>query len=123
MVIATDALIAVMTSTPKKLQIAAMTIAFRTSIARVETQVAIAFGASVQPLTRITPSVRTAATSRVGFAAACRKNSISDISRPHTAHSGILALSIGCQLFYYTIFPTGFVKKEGKIFVKREKYR
>ena len=52
---ATLSLIKVITRTPKKLQKAAMRMAKRTGIALVETQVAIAFGASVQPLTKITP--------------------------------------------------------------------
>ena len=42
----------------RKLKTAAMRIAAFGEIARVEIQVAIAFGASVQPFTRMTPSVR-----------------------------------------------------------------
>ena len=67
MVMATEALIEVITKTPRKLKIAAMTMAFLTSIARVETQVAIAFGASVQPLTSVTASVSKVETSSMGF--------------------------------------------------------
>ena len=85
MVIATDALTAVITRTPKKLQIAAMIMAFRNPIARVDTQVAIAFGASVHPLTRITPSVSTDEIISTGFCATCRKNSIKDIAFPRSA--------------------------------------
>ncbi len=48
----------VMNNTPKKLKTAAMSTALRADIDRVETQVAIALGASVQPLTRITPIVK-----------------------------------------------------------------
>ena len=67
MVMATEALIAVMTKTPRKLKIAAMIMAFRTPIAFVETQVAIALGASVQPLTNMTPSVRMVEMSSMGL--------------------------------------------------------
>ena len=48
----------VIISTPKKLKIAAVIIAALGVNERVDTQVAIAFGASVQPLTRITLNVR-----------------------------------------------------------------
>ena len=60
MVAATRALSAVMTSTPRKLNAAAMRMADCGRMARVETHVAMALGASVQPLTRITPVVRMA---------------------------------------------------------------
>ena len=56
-VAATRALSSVMTSTPRKFSAAAMRMAACGRIARVETHVAIALGASVQPLTRITPVV------------------------------------------------------------------
>ena len=58
MVSATFLLMSVITRTPRKLKIAAMMIAGRGRMARVETQVAMAFGASVQPLTSMTASVR-----------------------------------------------------------------
>jgi len=64
---ATEALIVVITRTPRKLKIAAIIIAFFASIALVETQVAIAFGASVQPLTSITPSVSIVETNSIGL--------------------------------------------------------
>ncbi len=67
MVVATDALTIVITSTPRKLNMAAIMMALRTSMALVETHVAIAFGASVQPLTSTTPSVSTAETASIGF--------------------------------------------------------
>ena len=57
MVSATLALKAVMTTTPRKSKTAAIKIALRGCIALVATQEAIAFGESVQPLTKITPSV------------------------------------------------------------------
>ena len=66
-VAATEAFIDVITKTPRKLKIAAIMIAFLTPIALVETQVAIAFGASVHPFTRITPNVKTVETSSIGF--------------------------------------------------------
>ncbi len=48
---------------------AAMTIAFLGSIDRVDTQVAMAFGASVHPLTKITPRVKTTMMSKAGLPA------------------------------------------------------
>ena len=48
----------VITRTPRKLKMAAMMIAGRGRMARVETHVAMALGASVQPLTSMTASVR-----------------------------------------------------------------
>ena len=57
----------VMTRTPRKLKMAAMMIAGRGRMARVETHVAMALGASVQPLTRITASVRMLVTISVGY--------------------------------------------------------
>jgi hypothetical protein len=64
---ATVAFNTVMISTPKKLKTAAIHIALRTSIDRVETQVAMAFGASVQPFTKITPNVSTVVAKKTGF--------------------------------------------------------
>src|SRR5690606_22277701 len=78
MVCATVALIMVITKTPKKLKTAAMMIAGRGPIARVEIQVAIAFGASVQPLTRITPKVNTDVTKSAGADTSCSRNSSSE---------------------------------------------
>ena len=46
---------------------AAMMIAGRGRMARVETQVAMAFGASVQPLTRMTARVRMLVRMRAGY--------------------------------------------------------
>jgi len=68
MVIATLLLISVITNTPRKLKTAAIKMAFLGLIARVEIHVAIAFGASVQPLTRITPIVKITVTNNAGFA-------------------------------------------------------
>jgi len=48
---------------------AAITIAFLGSIDRVDTQVAMAFGASVHPFTKITPRVKTTMMSSAGFPA------------------------------------------------------
>src|SRR5699024_5961681 len=53
MVSATVALSILIRNTPRKLQTAAIKMAARTGMHRVTTQVAIALGASVQPLTRI----------------------------------------------------------------------
>jgi hypothetical protein len=54
---ATLAFTIVINRTPRKLKMAAITIALRTPIDRVDTQVAMAFGASVQPFTSTTPRV------------------------------------------------------------------
>ena len=65
---ATVALMSVITKTPRKLKTAAMRIAAPGLMQRVTTQVAIAFGASVQPLTRMTPKVSTTAMKSRGLA-------------------------------------------------------
>jgi len=52
----------VITNTPKKLKTAAIRIADLADIDRVDTHVAIAFGASVHPLTKITPNVSSVVT-------------------------------------------------------------
>jgi hypothetical protein len=67
-VIATLLLIIVITKTPRKLNKAAMSMACLGLIARVEMQVAIALGASVQPLTKMTPMVRITVTNKAGLA-------------------------------------------------------
>ena len=79
---ATEAFTAVITRTPRKLNTAAITMAFRALMALVETQVAIAFGASVQPLTRITPSVKTVDTISIGLWHICSQNSGNPIVIP-----------------------------------------
>ena len=68
MVMATLLLIRVMINTPRKLKTAAIKMAFFGLMARVEMQVAIALGASVQPLTKITPMVRMTVTKSAGLA-------------------------------------------------------
>ena len=68
MVCATVALRSVMTNTPRKLNSAAIKIAAFGGMHLVTTQVAMALGASVYPLTRITPSVRDTAISSCGLA-------------------------------------------------------
>ena len=59
MVSATFALSVVITNTPSKLNMAAIIIAALGLMERVEIHVAMAFGASVQPLTMMVPKVRT----------------------------------------------------------------
>lgn len=61
----------VITSTPRKLHAAAIRIAARGRTARVVTQVAMAFGASVQPFTKITPSVKRVVTHSAGVTDNC----------------------------------------------------
>ena len=56
-----------MTSRPTKLQIAAMMMAWRGFMARVDTTVAMALGASVAPFTMMTPILRRATTSKRGL--------------------------------------------------------
>ena len=64
---------------PRKLNTAAMMMACRGFMARVETAVAMALGASVQPFTSTTPSVSATVTARTGFAASCARNSLREI--------------------------------------------
>ncbi len=71
--------IMLMNSTPKKLKNAAIKIAALGLIARVETQVAIALGASVHPFTKITPSVSSTVTRKIGFADSWLKKSVKAI--------------------------------------------
>ena len=66
MVIATVVFISDITSTPIKLNTADISIAARGAILRVDTHVAIALGASVHPLTKITPSVNSTVTNSIG---------------------------------------------------------
>ena len=79
MVEATLALIWVMIRTPKKLQMALMIMADRTRMHRVVTQVAMALGASVQPLTKMTPSVRTTVIAKTGFEVTCWRKDAREI--------------------------------------------
>ena len=65
-VTATEALISVIHRTPKKLKTADSRTADFGSSARVATQVAMALGASVQPLTKMTPSVKISVTQSKG---------------------------------------------------------
>ena len=58
-------------NTPRKLKAAAIRIAARADIQRVTTQVAMAFGASVQPFTKITPMVRSTARNKSGLDDTC----------------------------------------------------
>jgi len=65
----------VITNTPKKLKTAAIKIADLADIERVETHVAIALGASVQPFTKITPSVSNVVINNMGLVVICVKKS------------------------------------------------
>jgi hypothetical protein len=66
-VCATVAFSMVMKNTPKKLKTAAIIMALPGRIDLVDTQVAIAFGASVQPFTNITPRTRTIVINSAGL--------------------------------------------------------
>ena len=67
MVEATELLMCVMISTPKKLKTALVRIAARAFMHRVVMQVAMALGASVHPLTKMTPSVSSTVISKTGL--------------------------------------------------------
>jgi hypothetical protein len=69
----------VITNTPKKLNMVAIITAARGVMERVDMHVAMAFGASVQPLTIITPIVSREVTSNVGIVNSSCKNSQSEI--------------------------------------------
>ena len=62
------------TSSPRKLQTAAMTMAGFGFIALVDTTVAIAFGASVAPFTTMTPMLSRVTTTRIGLDASPAMN-------------------------------------------------
>ena len=78
---ATFGAIRVMTKTPRKLKNAATIIAFLGLMTRVETAVAIAFGASVQPLTSTTAKVKREVTRSGGVEIALATKSESGISQ------------------------------------------
>ena len=71
MVEATEELMRVMTSTPRKLNPALSRMAGRTRMQRVLMQVAMALGASVHPLTKMTPSVSATVINKMGLEAIC----------------------------------------------------
>ena len=74
MVEATELLICVMMNTPRKLNAALIQMAPRTLMQRVVTHVAMALGASVQPLTKMTPSVNMMVMNSTGLEViACQK--------------------------------------------------
>ena len=68
MVEATELLKWVITSTPRKLNTALSIMAGRGFMHRVVMRVAMALGASVQPLTKMTPNVRSTVISSTGLA-------------------------------------------------------
>jgi len=74
MVSATDLLTMVIIRTPRKLNTAAIIMALLGAMDLVETQVAIALGASVQPFTRITPRIRAEVMNKAGFDNCCRNS-------------------------------------------------
>ena len=81
MVEATLALIFVITRTPRKLSSALMMMAGFTRMQRVVTHVAIALGASVQPLTKMTPSVRSVVSARGGLVRTCPMKCANETSK------------------------------------------
>ena len=80
MVEATELLMWVMMSTPRKLNTALVRMAARTLMHRVAMQVAMALGASVHPLTKMTPSVSRTVTSMAGLEKTCCTNDANDSS-------------------------------------------
>ena len=78
---ATEAFSCVMMNTPKKLSTAAMITAGRIRRHLVVTQVAMALGASVQPLTKMTPSVSNVVTVRAGLESTCWRKCASETSK------------------------------------------
>ena len=71
MVKATELLMCVIISTPRKLKTALSIMADLAFMQRVPMQVAIAFGASVHPLTKITPSVSSTVINKTGLENIC----------------------------------------------------
>ena len=71
MVKTTELLMFVIMKTPRKLKRALIRIAGRTPMQRVLMHVAIALGASVQPLTKITPIVSSVVMSMAGLEPSC----------------------------------------------------
>ena len=71
MVDATLALMCVMMNTPRKLKMALMMMAVLGGRQRVVTQVAMALGASVQPFTKMTPSVSRTVMASIGLEKTC----------------------------------------------------
>ena len=78
---ATDEFTCVMMKTPRKLKMALMMMAGRTFMQRVEMQVAIAFGASVQPLTKMTPKVKRTDIAMIGLVVTCSMNWVRETSK------------------------------------------
>jgi hypothetical protein len=93
-----------MISTPKKLKTAAINIALRTSIERVETHVAMAFGASVQPFTKMTPSVSAVVTQKTGFASWFKKSASDMVMQGYSFRSR----SSGIVLSDYSTYQSEF---------------
>jgi hypothetical protein len=81
MVDATEAFSCVMMNTPKKLSTAAMITAGRIRRHLVVTQVAMALGASVQPFTKMTPSVSNVVMASAGFEHTCWMKYENDTSK------------------------------------------
>jgi hypothetical protein len=73
--------------------IAAIIIAVFGGMDLVETQVATALGASVQPLTKITPRVRSVIRIRIGFFAICEIKSDKLIGTPRVKAGLLLAVN------------------------------
>ena len=102
MVEATEELTIVMSSTPRKLNTALMMIAGRMLMLRVVTAVAMAFGASVQPLTKMTPRVSRTVTARIGFVMTWPTKWASDTSTYISLADGARRHAV-TQQYYFTV--------------------
>lgn len=96
MVCATAELIAVMSTRPTKLQMAAMMIEAPGPIARVETAGAIALGASVAPFTTVAPSVSTKMVKSTGSDPSIMRN------EPKSSNGSRPFVLFHCLIFYRT---------------------
>ena len=102
MVTTTLVFIIVITKTPRKLKTAAMMIALRGFMARVPMAVAMALGASVQPLTNMTPMVNMVVMMRAGL-----ENSDCSVSNVCTFDVVLVIVNYILQIMWNT---TRFIK-------------
>lgn len=143
MVVATVALISVITKTPRKLNTADMKTAALGGIARVATHVAIALGASVHPFTKMTPSVSSTVMRRTGLEMSCSINHVNSISKTRSpfrqrmpafpladaVRHFLISLVIFVAFLYYHRFSANstcffdFYESNSGILVKTEKIR
>jgi hypothetical protein len=95
--------IIVIKKSPKKLNIAAIKTADSADIERVETHVAMALGASVQPLTKMTAKVRIVVVINMGSVVILSKKSGNDIDMSFSCKSNIYPQLKQREIFYPVI--------------------